>query len=709
MVSDTGNAADLLPTAGMSAAVGRALAARLREKAPDVAADWAERHGAYPLYREAALEELGDWQGYAGRFAGPVLAVLALGLATGKDFYSHIYANERLRFASGPDRTEPRHAELAAMVVADEAAIGGVLGLDAASPEGEALRAFLQAAHAPLFVAGRSVRVAMVGDCVMTEIQSFLRPRLAASALHLTGRHFYFSARLGAALDPDELLNAMAEQRADLIALSFLTFEGLPLYTALLKEADRLDAATRAARCDALLGLIDEYIRAIREKADTPILLHGCSGLPVARWRRYLPLVPPMSRAQREVVRRLDLGLAAMSDGIDNVIFIDERALIAPMGLRAADRRLLPRRLTHGALFHPSRFGMMMAREYARVADAYATLASTKVLLVDFDNTLWKGVMADGPVEHDVAAQTLLKQLQEAGILLVSVSKNNEETIRWDEMVLKPDDFVLHKISWDLKAQSVIAIAEQLNLDPASFVLIDDNPVERDLVTSTVPGVRALDPLDPECWRALALLQRFPATRQTEEARRRTAMYREAAARREATSATLDYATMMSSLSLRIGWRRANPSDLDRLNELVNRTNQFNTTTRRYTAAELAGLIDDAGRDVFVASLSDKFGSLGIVGAAITRIEGDALNYENVVMSCRAMGFGLESQLVWGPMTARPAARRAIGQYIATPRNGPCADLFSRHGFVESAPGRWTREMDGPPPVLPDWLELAEA
>lgn len=694
---------------GMPAAVGRSLAARLREHAARVAADWADRHRAYPCYVEAALEELGDWRAYADRFARPALAVLALALETGQERYGHIYANERLRFASVAGEAEARQAELTAMVAADEAAIGGILGLGDASPEAALLRATLHGAHGLLVATGRPVRVAMVGDCVMTDVQSFLRPRLAAAGLHLTGRHFYFSARLGAALDADELLAAMAKQRADLIALSFLTFEGLPLYTALLKEADRLDATTRAARCDALLGLIDGYIRAIREKVDTPILLHGCSGLPIARWRRYLPIVPPMSRAERDVVRQLDLGLEAMADGIENVIFIDERALVEPEGLRAADRRLLPRRLTHGALFHPNRFGMMMAGEYARVIEAYAVLAGTKVLLVDFDNTLWKGVMADGPVEHDIPAQTLLKQLQEAGILLVSVSKNSEANIRWDEMVLKPDDFVLHKISWDLKAQSVIDIAGQLNLDPASFVLIDDNPAERALVTSTVPGVRALDPLDPACWRALALLHRFPATRQTDEARRRTAMYREAAARREATSATLDYATMMRSLSLRIGWRRAVAGDLDRLNELVNRTNQFNTTTRRYTAAEIAGLIGDAERDVFVASLSDRFGSLGIVGAAITRMEEDALHYETIVMSCRAMGFGLESQLVWGPMAARPAARRAVGRYIPTPRNGPCADLFSRHGFIESAPGHWVRAIDGPPPALPEWLDLADA
>ncbi|MDX3901231.1 MAG: HAD-IIIC family phosphatase [Sphingobium sp.] len=689
--------------AEISPAVGKALARRLRRQAGQVAADWAERHRAYPAYLDNAVQELGDWTAYAGRFAKPLLAVLALGLHSGQDFYFHIYANERLRFAAPDDGGE----DLCALLSADEQALPGLLGLEEDGREARALRAILARTHRLLTQEGDEVRFAFVGDCVMTEIQSFLRPGLAAAGRRLSGQHFYFSARLGAALDAQEVLRAMERKRFDLIALSFLTFEGLPIYTALLREAGRLSATERQERCDALLALIDAYLRDLRAETDAPILLHGCSGLPIERWRRYLPLAPAMSAAHADVALRLDTGLRAMSEGLDNVIFVDERAFVAPMGLRAADRRLLPRTLTHGGLFHPSRFGLAVSQDYVRIARAYAMLAKTKVLLVDFDNTLWEGVMADGPVQHDLAAQSLLKELKEAGILLVSVSKNSEANVRWDEMVLKPDDFVLHKISWDLKAKSVLEIADQLNLDPKSFVLIDDNPVERDLITSTVAGVTALDPLDPATWPALALLMRFPATRATEEARRRTEMYREAAARREASSAKLDYGAMMHSLELKVGWRKAGPSDLDRLNELINRTNQFNTTTVRYSMAELGDLIADEGRDVFVSTLSDKFGSLGVVGVVITRVDQEELHFENVVMSCRAMGFGLESQLVHGPLAARPGRRRAVGLYIPTERNGPCADLFALHGFQETEPGRWALDLNGAMPSVPDWLHIS--
>lgn len=684
-------------------AIRQALAAALRRHADAVAGDWAHRHKDDAAYRHEALSELGDWAIYGSRYAAPVIAVLALGLRTGEDVYFHIYANERLRFAAAEDEG----VGLSAMLAADVAAMPALLHLAENGAEADALRLILGRVHGMLTQGGKPVRIAFVGDCVMTEIQSFLRPGLAADGLKLTGRHFYFSARVGAALDPGELLQAMEQARFDMIALSFLTFEGLPLYTALLREAGRLTADERAARCDALLGLIDAYIRDLRARTDTPILLHGCSGLPIERWRRYLPIVPAMSAAHADVAARLDEGLRAMSEGMENIIFVDESALTQKIGLRRADQRLLPRTLTHDALFHPSRFGQIVAQDYVRAARACAMLGKTKLLLVDFDHTLWKGVMADGPVEHDLAAQALLKELKDAGILLVSVSKNSAENIRWDEMLLKPDDFVLHKISWDLKAKSVLEIADQLNLDPKSFVLIDDNPVERDLVTATVTGVVALDPIDPATWPDLALLLRMPATRATEEAKRRTEMYREAAARREATSAKLDYGAMMRSLELKVVWRRAVAGDLDRLNELVNRTNQFNTTTIRYSLSELAELVADDTRDIFVATLADKFGSLGVVGVAITRMEGGALHYENIVMSCRAMGFGLESQLVRGPLDERAGVRQAIGRYIPTERNGPCADLFATHGFAETAPGHWLLDVTSAKPAVPDWLTVS--
>jgi FkbH-like protein len=695
----------------LAAPLRRAVARRIRRHRANLVRGWLDRHGTQQRYAAQVQRVVGDWDVYRRRYAEPLNDVVARGFATGRPELFHLYQSERTLFLP-PEVTRSGGAAELRMILAQDASHLKQIVNDVVPDGGAAqlVHGVIDEIHALPGGdrASRALRVAFVGDCVMDEIRSFLYPVSQAAGTPLETHHFYFGAALGVDLDTGQLDDAIDRIGFDLIALSFLTFEGLPLYTSLLAEANSgaVDHRALAAKCDVILSLVDGYVSTVRAKTDAPILLHGCSVVPRRRWRRLLPMLPAMTRGQAAVTSMLNNGLKEISQGIANIVFVDEAARIAEVGYRRASRGVLPRSVTDGALFHPSEFGVLMARDYARIIAAYDSLGATKVLLVDFDNTLWAGVMADGEVIHDRTAQTLLKELKEAGILLVSVSKNDPKNIRWHEMGLSHDDFVLHKIGWDTKAASVADVAQQLNLDPKSFVLIDDNPVERDLVTSAVPGVTALDPADRQTWDDLRLLLRFPVTRQTQEARRRTQMYREAAERRAATSATVDYAAMMRSLDLTVVWRRATSGDLGRVHELVSRTNQFNTTSIRYSMTELTGLLASAKHDVFVASMADKFGSLGVVGVVITCIDGATLTYESVVMSCRAMGFGLESVLVRNPLDARPGLSRAIGRYMPTEKNNPCAKLFAEKGFHNVGDHHWELELTGQRPRIPHWLSV---
>ena len=650
----------------------------------------------------------GGWTEYKSGYVSPLLYVLRRGFVSGKSQFFNIYTTERRRFFPHALRKNGGQAELEGIVIADAETMTADIRDAAGAATARRFETIMHAANAPLLANkhATTIKLAMVGDCVMTEIRDFLEPMLFDEGIGLEAQSFYFSARNQVAFDGVTIESSLEADNFDLISLSFLTFEGLPFYTALLKEgaSGKSSKVTLDEKCDALLVLVDRYITSIREKTNAPILLHGCSGLPLERLRWMIPAIAPMGSTKEYITRRLNDGLAAIAEGFEKVILIDERKRVSERGLRAANRRLLPRIVTRGALFHPSAFGMLIADEYAHVARAFGTLSKTKVLLVDFDNTLWSGVMAEGPVVHNVEGQTLLKELKDMGILLVSLSKNDPKNIRWEEMALEESDFVLHKISWDNKPQSVLEVASQLDLDPKSFVLIDDNPVERDLVTSMVRGVTAFDPTQPETWRYLRLMTKFPATQQTEEAKRRTAMYREAANRREAQNSNLDYASMMRSLELRVGWRRAKPGDLDRLHELINRTNQFNTTTIRYSGAELGKLTRSPDYDVYVATLADKFGKLGIVGSVICHVEGTTLTFESVVMSCRAMGFGLETVLVAKPLMERPDMQAAIGRFVPTDRNNPCADLFRNCGFEVLNDGTWHLDVFANRPACPAWF-----
>ena len=669
---------------------------------------WAARHRDQPVFAESVLEALGDWSTYRSGFLEPLLRTLVEGIRRGDPDPLHVYAYERTRYVDSTSlRNGGRGALLATLDADAEDAVACVGGPAA---DGPVLRRLLDELHQS--IAGdrhvRTIKLMMVGDCLFTDVLSFLEPKVQSLGLGLDAEHLYFSAWAGASLSHEELLSSLGAERFDLIGMSFLTFEGIPPYLALLAESDRLSEAERERRVDQIDALIREYVTQMREATNVPILLHGCSGLPLTRLRQALPVVPVMSKGRRRTVELLDARLRDLATHAENVLFVDERSLTDDVGARTAGARILPRSVTgyRKSVFHPTTVGTLLSKPYADVIEAYRDLSACKVLLVDFDNTLWKGVMAEGPVEHNFSAQRLLRRLKDAGLLLVAVSKNDPEAIRWDEMALDRDDFVLHKVSWNLKSQSVEEAAHQLDLGLNSFVLIDDNPVERELVTSQLPQVAALDPLLPATWRHLEQMLDFPNTRETEESARRTQMYREAAARRDAVSGGADYPAMMRTLQLKVAFGSARQRDLDRVHELVARTNQFNTTTIRRTRAELAELLKDPSHEVFVGTLSDKFGSLGIVGCSIVRRAGDTLTFDSVVMSCRAMGFGFETVLLRAPMDACPEATTVVGRFVATDRNRPSASVFADAGFTAEGDSEWRLGPGDLRPDIPDWLDL---
>ena len=404
-------------------------------------------------------------------------------------------------------------------------------------------------------------------------------------------------------------------------------------------------------------------------------------------------------------MRAINQRVAELVAGTENTLFVDEDAMVTRGGgLRAVAAPLLGDGFDD-AYVHHSRYGDVLAREYEQILDAHALLGRAKALLVDFDNTLWDGVMADGPVGHHRDRQRQLKRLRQAGVLLVALSKNDADSIRWEEMELDPEDFVLQQINWRPKPDNVSEAVAVLDIAADTFVLLDDNPAERALVCENVPGVRALDPGDPAADRALAQWLEFPSTRQTDEARRRTDMYREAAERRKALGGREhDYDLMMRKPEPGRRGAAGGAADRDRLLELIQRTNQFNTTTRRRSAAEVDQLMSDPASAVHVATLSDRFGDLGVVAVAILRDAGDQQSRSTaVIMSCRAMGFGLEQFPARRGPGRRPRAATITAPFVVTDRNGPAA-LYPELRLPRDRPGHWRLGPDEPRPQAPGWF-----
>lgn len=681
--------------AGPAAAL---LAASLDERADELAALWWQLGADGPTCGAA---QAGDEEFSRRRYLRPLARLLAGALRGGTE-HQAVYLDERLRYLPPGLGADGRASLLARQLAAES---GPVAALAASTMPPDVTRSLLAALHAPLTAppSGDPLRVLLIGDSIFTGTRAFLAQAERARERRLDVEHLNPGELTAAGLAMGHVLDAISRRPPNVIGLSLFSYEGVPAYPAVL--AQRLPPAPGSAHVQGLGRLVLGVIDSIREITDAPILVHNACGLPLDRLRRRVRWLAAQNRTRKRVIRELNDLVAAIAAMRENVILIDEAGLAAANGgLRACAAPVFRPADVPDAVFHPARFEPVLARRYATTLDAVRTLGPAKVLLVDFDNTLWSGVMADGPVAHDRAAQRTLLRLRQAGVLLVALSKNDPQAIRWDEMELAPEDFVLHKLTWQPKAYAAAEAIAELDLAPGAFVLVDDNPAERAMVTQAIPEIAALDPADPATWRMLDAWLALPSTRQTPEALRRTEMYREGAARQQAPASGQDYAQLMADLHMTAEFRRARKGDLDRLAELVNRTSQFNTTTRRRSRSELSELLRSPGHGVYVASFRDRFGDLGLVAAVIVHRPGnDVVIFDSVIMSCRAMGFGLEKLLVRRTLDAEPA-QSYRGLITPTERNKPAAGLYREMGFSETSDGVWELGSGAQVAAVPDWF-----
>ncbi|GAA5218536.1 HAD-IIIC family phosphatase [Corallincola platygyrae] len=632
----------------------------------------------------------GDRERLTERFLAPLVELLCRCLG-GDQTMSAIYLDERLRYAPHREAMSRRAEFFQQLLNQDLASLRKTLSL--APPEEAVLEQYWQELHAPLLRASElPVSLLALGDCLMNEIRVFLPALCAQQNIALDMRCIYFSNAQQRGLSLDDVKAFLSVNQVDLIGISFFSFSGIPAYSLVLREADQLDQDGLQSRVDMLLAQARDFIAELRKLTNVPVLLHNVSGLPLTRWRHHLPVLPPLSRGRKRLMALLNQGLGDLAEHTENCLLIDEWQAVNQYGWRPASKNLLPKALR--TMAHTSAFGQMLSPQYLKPIRAFQHLKKTKALLLDFDNTLWRGVMADEEVEQFHGRQKLLRELKNAGLLLIAVSKNSEENIRWQEMTLQPEDFAATKINWQMKPQNIAEVAHELNLGLNSFVFIDDNPVERELVANELPDVVCLDAEADWVWQSLELLFEFPNTQQTEEASKRTEMYQQQVARKQSMGGQLDYPAMMASLGLTMRFSEALDKDLDRVSELVSRTNQFNTTTIRYDKSELAEMMTSPNFRIFVAELGDKFGELGIVCVAVIECKDNTWYIANFIMSCRAMGFNLELAMLHQVVKLAQAAdvSAVTGRYVASDRNLPCAQLFANAGFEKSNDIDWQLE-----------------
>lgn len=324
-----------------------------------------------------------------------------------------------------------------------------------------------------------------------------------------------------------------------------------------------------------------------------------------------------------------------------------------------------------------------------------------KALMLDLDNTLWGGVIGDDGVEgiklgteapEGIAyseLQKYAKELTGIGVILGVVSKNEDAAARsgftHPSSTLKTDDFAIFLANWNDKSSNLAAAAQTLSLGSDSFVFVDDNPAEREIVRSYSDGVTVVELGEPERYaETVSAGGYFEVTSLSDDDRKRAAMYRENAARATLEQSFVNYGEYLDSLEMKGYFGPVTDERLARVTQLANKSNQFNLTTRRYTVEEMA---ERAASDEYITltgRLEDRFGDNGLVSVVIGKNEGNgALGIELWIMSCRVLRRELEQAML--DMLVEAAREKGytklIGRYFKTAKNAMVRDFYSTMGF----------------------------
>ncbi|MDH3421212.1 MAG: HAD-IIIC family phosphatase, partial [Gammaproteobacteria bacterium] len=305
-----------------------------------------------------------------------------------------------------------------------------------------------------------------------------------------------------------------------------------------------------------------------------------------------------------------------------------------------------------------------LARELANIVVGLRR-PPKKVLVLDLDNTLWGGVIGDDGLEGieigDTsprgeaykAFQRYVKSLKERGVLLAVCSKNDHDKAiepfeKHPEMVLRMSDFSAFVANWDPKADNIRRMAVDLNLGLDSFVFVDDNAAEVEIVRQFAPEVMSihLGPDPAQYGTILRDCRQFEPLNVTADDAKRTEQYHSEQERKGLLASAVDMDAYLESLEMKALVNDFNSLDVPRLAQLINKSNQFNLTTRRRTEAEVTALIDDPEHTCFSVRLADRFGDHGLIAIAIAHIDGDRMTIDTWLMSCRVLKRQVEEEVL---------------------------------------------------------------
>lgn len=529
------------------------------------------------------------------------------------------------------------------------------------------------------------IRLAILGGCSLYPLHELIEHLCEVDGLLVELWQGDYDNYISEIMDDDSGLYQFAPQ-----VVFFIPAERRCTYIGNLTDARELQQAEAQHTVDSLLDLA----RKVNEKTRAEIILTNFM-LPA---RHDLGAFRSRTLGSDWSFRKwvnLELGLAAPA-----FLHICDWEFLANRlgGLAARDERswFESKQPCSSALL------VELAREVAHLIASFKR-APKKVLILDLDNTLWGGVVADDGLEGielgDTspcgeafkAFQKYIASLKQRGVLLAVCSKNDlakakEPFEKHPEMVLRLEDIVSFKANWEPKSESVRAMALELNLGLDSFVFVDDNPAEIDIVRQFAPEVTTilLGP-DPSDYVAqLADCRLFEPHSITNEDAERTSQYRSEAQRKALEGTVTDMARYLESLQMEATISEFVPVDVPRLSQLINKSNQFNLVTRRRSEAEVIAVMNDQDFIGFSVRLKDRFGDHGLISIVIGEKAGETMKIDTWLMSCRVLKRQVEEVVLneLARLAKSKNCMRLEGLYLATAKNAMVRDFYCRMGFA---------------------------
>lgn len=685
------------------------IAAALRANRLVLAEVFAEALTLTPKWQPIAESNRSSWQSFLETEFFAFVDYLIEYFERGDSTFKQLFIGEKIKAFYDPSLdAKQRIPQIIEVHAKERAGFERVLASTLSADAWQWLVTELDAIHQLLSTeTGKKQRVLLIGDCLFLDIVPFIVGPLLEAGITLLPDY-------STSKNPMELrdhLRKLADEKFDLVFFSPFSYDFCPEYS-------QICSWRNAVMGDRKLNVILENtwnetkttLDLIADLFDCPVHVHNSAAIirDDSKQKRLVKLKATehvRGKARKRINGLLAEYVAAKNaEAYKHLFVIDECAMIQQFGELDAGAFYYKT-----ALQHPAVFGRVLAERYADLIYLNAHLVKKKLVVCDLDNTLWEGVIGEGAVTHYHDRQQVLKDLKVKGVVLAINSKNDPANVHWRGGTLGDDDFVYADINWEPKVQGMKRIQSELNLKMKDFVFVDDREDEREMTNMIYPEILCVDATDARVWHRFAL---WRDALEDDLEMDRTLMYKQREERKafvkEDVSSEEDKAALFRSLELKLTITHAQPSDLKRVAELINRTNQFNLEGSRTNFKEVSDWHASPDYLILTGQTADRFGDMGTTCVVAVRLQHDAVEILPFVLSCRVFGYGIERGVMnyLKQVAEARGKKRIIGRYTATPQNMPCKDFLPENGFKQNG-DVWEFTVGDASPQNSEWLKVA--